>query len=378
VASRLEERRNKKRRKEELNNSSTEKKTEHNIPKSETNYGNNEEKSVDGSPPSCKDEEIDDVMIKYDLPPIISVPVSSVMRDEMSIGKSEKYLFFETKDNDGKGNCFYNSILNSNAFSLESKIDCDYDYDSLLAMREDLQRFAIENEDLSNLIFDLEVDRGEQKEWAGKLLVEAIKFHEKEDFRWIIENLKKDKLFSEMADQTTSSVVLKTLEIQCMEDTTYTECLVETHFTHDEVKKMAKQWWLKSIGTDLEWAGRPEMLLFSLKYQKNLVILSNRVGGPQVDGTNSMIELMRSDIKDLVQIPKKSTFRETIYLWAFDPHNPLTPLELCDQTQHFVTLNMIHKKHLLTKKKKANAFYFDAFVDNDKKRKGKKNKNTVG
>jgi hypothetical protein len=115
---------------------------------------------------------------------------------------------------------------------------------------------------------------------------------------------------------------------------------------------MAKQWWLKSIGTDLEWAGRPEMLLFSLKYQKNLVILSNRVGGPQVDGTNSMIELMRSDIKDLVQIPKKSTFRETIYLWAFDPHNPLTPLELCDQTQHFVTLNMIHKKHLLTKKKR--------------------------
>jgi hypothetical protein len=97
---------------------------------------------------------------------------------------------------------------------------------------------------------------------------------------------------------------------------------------------MAKQWWLKSIGTDLEWAGRPEMLLFSLKYQKNLVILSNRVDGPQVDGTNSMIELMRSDIKDLVQIPEKSTFRETIFLCAFDPHNPLTPLELCDQLRY--------------------------------------------
>jgi hypothetical protein len=104
------------------------------------------------------------------------------------------------------------------------------------------------------------------------------------------------------------------------------------------------------------------------------VILSNRVDGPQVDGTNSMIELMRSDIKDLVRIPEKSTLRDTIFLWAFDPHNPLTPLELCDQTQHYVTLNMIHNKHLLSKKKKANGFYFDAFLDNDRKRKEKKKK----
>jgi hypothetical protein len=59
VASRLEERRNKKRRKEELNNISTETKTEYNKPKSETDNQNNEEKAVDGSPPSCKDNEID-------------------------------------------------------------------------------------------------------------------------------------------------------------------------------------------------------------------------------------------------------------------------------------------------------------------------------
>jgi hypothetical protein len=89
---------------------------------------------VDINPPSGKINESDDEMILYDLPPIISVPVSSGMRDEMSIGKSEKYLFFETKDNDGKGNCFYNSILNSNAFGPGSKIDCDYDNDSLLAL----------------------------------------------------------------------------------------------------------------------------------------------------------------------------------------------------------------------------------------------------
>jgi hypothetical protein len=120
------------------------------------------------------------------------------------------------------------------------------------------------------------------------------------------------------------------------------------------------------------------MLLFSLKYQKNLVILSNRVDGPQVDGTNSMIKMMRSEIKDLVRIPEKSTSRDTVFLWAFDPHNPLTPLELCDQTQHYVTLNMIHNKHLLSKKKKANAFYFDAFLDNDKKQKEKKKKKTFG
>jgi hypothetical protein len=99
----------------------------------------NDGATVDINPPSDKINEFDDEMILYDLPPIISVPVSSVMRDEMSIGKSKKYLFFETKDNDGKGNCFYNNILNSNAFSPGSKIDCEYDNDSLLALREDLQ-----------------------------------------------------------------------------------------------------------------------------------------------------------------------------------------------------------------------------------------------
>jgi hypothetical protein len=86
----------------------------------------------------------------------------------------------------------------------------------------------------------MEVDRGEQKEWAGKQLVEAIKFNEKEDFLWIVEKLKMDILFSDMAVKTTSSVVLKTLEIQCKEDTTYTECLIKTYFTHDKIKKMAK------------------------------------------------------------------------------------------------------------------------------------------
>jgi hypothetical protein len=68
------------------------------------------------------------------------------MRDEMEIGKSDKYLFFETKDNDGEGNCFYTSILNSNAFSPAATIDDDVD--TLLAMREELQQFAIENEQL--------------------------------------------------------------------------------------------------------------------------------------------------------------------------------------------------------------------------------------
>jgi hypothetical protein len=137
------------------------------------------------------------------------------------------------------------------------------------------------------------VDQWEHKEWAGKLLVLSIENLEKEDFLWIIEKLKKDKIFSEAAGNTTSGksnagdprVVMKTLGILCKKDATYTKGLIEKHFTNNEIKKMAKQWWLKSIGTGFKWAGCPEMLLFSLKYQKHLMILSNRVDGPQVDGT---------------------------------------------------------------------------------------------
>jgi hypothetical protein len=202
---------------------------------------------------------------------------------------------------------------------------------------------------------------------------------EKGDFLWIIEKLKKDEIFSEAAGNTTTEksnagdprVVMKTLGIQCKEDATYTKGLIEKHFTNYEIKNMAKQWWLKSIGTSFEWAGRPEMLLFSLKYQKHLMILSNRLDGPQVDGTYSAIESMRSDINGLVQIPERSTYRDSIFLWAINPHNPLAPLEICDQTQHYVTLNIIRNKKLLTKKKKSQAFYFEASLE-DKKKKQKK------
>jgi hypothetical protein len=370
VASRLEERRNKKLRKEQLHHNK------------ENNGATIDIKppfgaTVDINPPSGNAIEFDEEIIEYDLPTIVGVPVSSVMRNEMEIGKSDKYLFFETKDNDGKGNCFYTSILNSNAFSPAATIDDDVD--TLLAMREELQQFAIENEQLSNFIFDREVDCWEHKEWAGKLLVLSIDNPEKGDFLWIIEKLKKDEIFSEAAGNTTTEksnagdprVVMKTLGIQCKEDATYTKGLIEKHFTNNEIKNMAKQWWLKSIGTGFEWAGRPEMLLFSLKYQKHLMILSNRLDGPQVDGTYSAIESMRSDINGLVQIPERSTYRDSIFLWAINPHNPLAPLEICDQTQHYVTLNIIRNKKLLTKKKKSQAFYFEASLE-DKKKKQKK------
>jgi hypothetical protein len=382
VATRLEERRMKQMRKESLEK----------IPiETQTELKENETVKIDMNPPHVNVEDFDDEIIEYDLPAIVGVPVSSLMREEMEIAMADKYLFFETKDNDGKGNCFYNSILNSNAFSpAATTIDDDHDFDPLLAMREDLRLFAVKNEQLSDLIFDREVDYDERKEWAGKLLVDVTKFHQDEKFVWIIEKLKRDEIFNEAEGKTTSGksnardprVVMKTLEKKCQRDQKYTRSLIEKHFDNDEIKKMAKQWWLKSIGTDLEWAGLPEMLLFSLKFHKHLVILSSRVNGPQVNGSYSTINSMRSDINGLVQIPEKSKHRETIFLWAVDPHDPTTPLEWSAQTQHYVTLNMIPK---ISKTKKSKAFYFKAFVDNEKKvkqkkakDKGKKTNDTIG
>jgi hypothetical protein len=167
---------------------------------------------------------------------------------------------------------------------------------------------------LSDLIFDREVDPGEQKEWAGKLLVDSIKFHQNEKYAWIIERLNSDKFFSKEATKTSGKfkadyprIFMKTLVILCTEDNNYTMSLIEKNFSNEEIKTMAKQWWLKSIGRDLEWARHPEMLLVSLKFQKHIVILSNTVEGPKVDTTYSTIESMRSDISDLVRIPGTTT-----------------------------------------------------------------------
>lgn len=321
---------------------------------------------------SFNNEDVDqDVDQDIDLlPSLVRVPLSDQIRGEMVIAISEKYLYLEPTDNDGRGNCFYDSILQSNAFSKTANFDFNK-YTNAMALREDLQRFAVDNEQISKFIFDLEVDSIEKKEWAGKHLIDSIKHTENEETTWISEVLMKDAIFSEAAVKIAGgdpSYVLKTLEKQCEEDKAYTRGLIENNFTKDQITKMAKIWWLKSIGTDLAWGGRPEMLLFCLKFQKHLVILSNQVDGPQVDGTCSAIAWIKTGITEPMQIqfPEKSKANQTIFLWAMNPDNPLTPMKNDQAAKHYVTLNMFHNKRLLTKKRKSNAFCLQKF-SNEKK-----------
>jgi hypothetical protein len=84
------------------------------------------------------------------------------MHDEMIIPKSELKLYFSPKDNDGKGNCFYNGILFSNRFVQTANFEDSYE--NSLELQRELQRFAVENEKLSNLIFEREVDQMERKD----------------------------------------------------------------------------------------------------------------------------------------------------------------------------------------------------------------------
>jgi hypothetical protein len=216
----------------------------------------------------------------------------------------------------------------------------------------------------------------ERKEWAAKLMLESFDEPDREDAAWITENLMKDELFSEAASNIAGGdpkFVFQLIQIQCEEDDTYAVKLIEKHYTGDEIQKMAKLWWLKSLGKDLEWAGRPEMLLFALKFKIHIVILTNRVGGPQVDGTHGMIDSMKKDIQGLIEeIAEKAPFYETIFLWALDPENPLTPMSLHAQTQHYATLNVIRNKKYLTKTKKNNAFHFDKVLKIPSKGKKKK------
>jgi hypothetical protein len=99
------------------------------------------------------------------------------------------------------------------------------------------------------------------------------------------------------------------------------------------------------------------------------------VGGPQVDGTHGMIDSMKKDIQGLIEeIAEKAPFYEMIFLWALDLENPLTPMSLHAQTQHYATLNVIRNKKYLTKTKKSNAFHFDKVLkipSKGKKRKGR-------
>jgi hypothetical protein len=70
------------------------------------------------------------------------------------------------------------------------------------------------------------------------------------------------------------------------------------------------------------------------------------------------------------------TYRECIFLWAVDPQDPLIPLGIGDETRHYVTLNIIRNKKILTKTRKSKAFYFEpSLEDKKKKEENKKKKN---
>jgi hypothetical protein len=242
-------------------------------------------------------------------------------------------------------------------------------YKSALDVRKDLQKFAIENETIANLIFDREVDVAERKEWAKKLLVETIKEPDKQDSAWIIEKLMYNKVLPKTAANN-HELFQQGDDDENVNDQYYVD-LIEKSFTAEDIKRMSKTWWLKSIGRDLQWAGRPEMLLFALKFQMHVVILTHRENGTQVDGTHTTIHSMKSDLQVLVPIPDKGKVNTTILMWALNSSDPLTPMEEYEETTHYVTLSTLCNKHQLTKTKKANAFLFEKGADGKKTRKPK-------
>jgi hypothetical protein len=52
----------------------------------------------------------------------------------------------------------------------------------------------------------------------------------------------------------------------------------------------------------------------------------------------------------------------------------LIPLGIGDETRHYVTLNIIRNKKILTKTRKSKAFYFEPSLEDKKKKRRKQEK----
>jgi hypothetical protein len=97
---------------------------------------------------------------------------------------------FSVLDNVGKGDCFYESILNSAVFQKHVDNALEYNIESL---RDALQNFGIANPDFSMAVYKIFYDVHDVEDHSFKLLTNSLVFDDWEDTKWLFEELRTDR-----------------------------------------------------------------------------------------------------------------------------------------------------------------------------------------
>jgi hypothetical protein len=279
-------------------------------------------------------------------PKFITIPKQAIMIATCDIPEDRQYVSFIVTDNEGKGNCFYESICDSAVF-VRSYPQYENKHQ---ALRQTIFQHSKDNVKLTEEIFQLLLGMEEKIDWAGELLRETVR---NESFkvgtkylRILCQNaeLRKKYRVPKQPMKKIRNVLRKLLD---KNDTILHE-LVSTYCCNEDICEMADTWWKTNIGKDLFWAGMGEMVLFAHKFQMQLVVVRYRereIKGQTMHDVDlqpsfSVLKLFEhpSIVPDLY--PDRTRLEETIFIWAVDPTNPWAPVLGSNEPRHYLSLNV--------------------------------------
>jgi hypothetical protein len=273
-----------------------------------------------------------------DAPPAVRIHWEPLMENHFDSPKEMTTFYFMVEDNVGKGDYFYESILNSSIF--QQKFG-EYGTD-VERLRTCLKNYALINTGFSKAIFeyyngpDVKIDyaiRNLQYLFASKKMYPMTE--------WVFESLSGNKEFLEsigkkrILAKTVHSTTKKLYE----DDKEYCNVLV-TFFDQEVINKMSYFQWIRDIGTMGQYAGDSEMLLFVHCFNTHIIVVKNTWDGIQIENTGIYVERIK-DPTDKDQVFPKPSFDDSIFIWSVNPEAPSHPLKPDKYlTQHFITLNL--------------------------------------
>jgi hypothetical protein len=257
---------------------------------------------------------------------------------------------FSVLDNVGKGDCFYESILNSFVFKERVNNALAYDIESL---REAMKNFGINNPEFARELYDLSYDVNDVAEHSLEQLNKSLWDDDWVDSEWLFDELRKNRSILDLIGNkgmcAAKTVRNKLQKLHQHGDARFLKNFLFEYLSKEQRKKLACLYWLHGVGSMGEFAGNAEMVLFSRMFGLNLLIVKNTVDGPEIQSSrmylqeNSSYELSKITCKHDLNgnLVAPATIENTIFLWIIDPKDPCTAYKRGHVCSHYVTLNLL-------------------------------------
>jgi hypothetical protein len=259
---------------------------------------------------------------------------------------------FSVLDNVGKGDCFYESILNSVVFQKRANKVLANDIQSL---RDELKKFGLNNPEFSREVYNIFYDVNDVAEHSVNQMWNSLWTDDWKDTEWLFDDVRTIRSILDLIGIKGETCAVKTVRNKLQklhqDDDDFLKHFIREYLTSEQRKKLGWLYWLHGVvGTMGEFAGNAEMVLFTRLFGLYIAVVKNTVGGPEIQSSRmffhqkdlypfSNITCEHSYVKEFSEAP--ATIENTIIIWNIDPKDPCTAYKGGHVCEHYVTLNWL-------------------------------------